>query len=359
MDQLPTLDALLAKIGASDLHLKVGSPPAYRIDGNLHFSELPKVKPDDTEAWAQTLMDDKIRDTFAKDGEVDFGHGSASLGRFRVNVYRQRGSVALVVRAVVSGSKGFVELGLPEAVGRVCKQDRGLVIVTGASGSGKTTSLNAMLDEINSTRRVSIVTLEDPIEMLHRDKMGIVSQREVGVDAVNFPDGLKRVLRQDPNVIMVSELPDAETMEAALYAAETGHLVLASMYTNDATETVTRLIEVFEPHRHHQMRLRFGRNLKMVLSQRLVATADGSGRVPAVEVLTHTDRTFDYIMDSERTAHLEEVMAEGAYYGMRTFDQSLLGMFRDGTISFEEALNHASHPTDFRMAAQKTGLRTA
>ena len=362
MEQLPTLDALLGKlaeIGASDLHLKVGSPPAYRIDGHLHFSELPKVNPSDTQEWSQTLMDDKTRDLFDADGEVDFGYGTPSLGRFRVNIYRQRGSIALVVRAVVAGSKGFVELGLPEAVGRVCKQDRGLVVVTGSSGSGKTTTLNAMIDEINSTRRVSVVTLEDPIEMLHRDKMAIVSQREVGVDLANFPDGLRRILRQDPNVIMVSELRDAETIEAALYAAETGHLVLAAMYTTDATEAVTRLIEVFEPHRHHQMRLRFGRNLKAVVSQRLVAAADGSGRIPAVEVLTETDRTFAYIMDPELTPKLEEVMGEGAYYGMKTFDQCLLQMFRDGALTFEEALNNASHPSDFRMAAQKTGLRTA
>jgi len=362
MEQLPTLDALLAKlaeIGASDLHLKVGSPPAYRIDGHLHFSELPKVRPEDTQEWAQRLMDEKAGELFEEDGEVDFGYGTASLGRFRVNVYRQRGSIALVVRAVIAGSKGFIELGLPEAVGRACKQDKGIVIITGASGSGKTTSLNAMIDEINSTRRVSVVTLEDPIEMLHRDKMAIVSQREVGVDTSNFADGLLRVLRQDPNVIMVSELRDAETIEAALYAAETGHLVLASMYTNDAVETVNRVIEVFEPHRHHQIRLRLGRNLKAIVSQRLVAAADGSGRLPAVEVLTETDRTFDYILDPELTPKLEEVMSEGAYYGMKTFDQCLLQMFREGTITFEEALNNASHPTDFRMAAQKTGLRTA
>ena len=362
MEQLPTLEALLGKlaeIDASDLHLKVGSPPAYRIDGQLHFSELPKVRPEDTTEWAEKLMDDKARGIFEEDGEVDFGYGTPSLGRFRVNIYRQRGSIALVVRAVVAGSKGFVELGLPEAVGRVCKQDRGLVVVSGPSGSGKTTTLNAMLDEINSNRRVSVVTLEDPIEMLHRDKMAIVSQREVGVDTSNFPDGLRRILRQDPDVIMVSELRDAETIEAALYAAETGHLVLSAMYTGNATETVTRLIEVFEPHRHHQMRLRFGRNLKAVVSQRLVAAADGSDRIPAVEVLTETDRTFDYIMDPELTPKLEEVMTEGAYYGMKTFDQCLLQMFRDGALTFEEALNNASHPTDFRMAAQKTGLRTA
>ena len=276
-----------------------------------------------------------------------------------INIYRQRGSIALVVRAVVTGSKGFVELGLPEAVGRICKEDRGLVLVTGSSGSGKTTSLNAMLDEINSTRRVSVVTLEDPIEMLHRDKMAIVSQREVGVDTVNFPDGLRRILSQDPNVIMVSELPDAETIEAALYAAETGHLVLAAMYTNDVTETMTRLIEVFEPHRQHQIRLRLGRNIKAILTQRLVAASDGSGRLPVVEVLTETDRTFDYIMNPELTPKLEDVMAEGAYYGMKTFDQGLLQLFRDGVVTFEEALNNASHPSDFRMAAQKTGLRTA
>ncbi|MCP3996481.1 MAG: PilT/PilU family type 4a pilus ATPase [bacterium] len=362
MEQLPTLDALLGKlaeIGASDLHLKVGSPPAYRIDGHLHFSELPKVTPSNTEEWSQRLMDDKNRELFEHDGEVDFGHGTQSLGRFRVNIYRQRGSIALVVRAVVAGSKGFVELGLPEAIGRVCKEDRGLVLVTGSSGSGKTTSLNAMIDEINSTRRVSVVTLEDPIEMLHRDKMAIVSQREVGVDTINFPDGLRRILRQDPNVIMVSELRDAETIEAALYAAETGHLVLAAMYTNDATETMMRLIEVFEPHRQHQIRLRLGRNVKAILTQRLVAGTDSTGRIPVVEVLTETDRTFDYIMDPELTPKLEEVMTEGAYYGMKTFDQGLLQMFRDGVVTFEEALSNASHPTDFRMAAQKTGLRTA
>jgi twitching motility protein PilT len=362
MEQLPTLEVLLGKlgeIGASDLHLKVGSPPAYRIDGHLHFSELPKVRPDDTRLWAEDLLDEKNRGIFEDEGEVDFGFGTPTLGRFRINVYRQRGSIALVARAVVSGSKGFIELGLPEAIGRVCREARGLVIVTGPSGSGKTTSLNAMIDEINANRRVSIVTVEDPIEMLHRDKMAIVSQREVGVDTDSFADGLRRVLRQDPDVIMVSELRDAETIEAALYAAETGHLVLAAMYTNDATETITRLIEVFEPHRHHQIRLRLGRNLKAVISQRLISTTDGNGRSPAVEVLAENDRTFDYIMDPELTPKLEEVMNEGAYYGMKTFDQSLLQMFRDNVITFEEALNHASHPTDFRMAAQKTGLRTA
>lgn len=362
MEQLPSLDTLLSKlseIGASDVHLKVGSPPAYRIDGHLHFSELPKVRPEDTRQWSQELLDEKNREIFESDGEADFGYGTPTLGRFRINIYRQRGSIALVVRAVVSGSKGFVELGLPEAVGRACREDRGLVIVTGPSGSGKTTSLNAMLDEINSNRRVSVVTLEDPIEMLHRDKMAIVSQREVGVDVVSFSDGLYRVLRQDPNVIMVSEMRDAETVEAALYAAETGHLVLTAMYTNDATETITRLIELFEPHRHHQIRLRIARNVKAVVSQRLVASSDGSGRVPAAEVLTETDRTFDYIMDPELTTKLEEVMNEGAYYGMKTFDQGLLEYFRDGVVTFEEALNNASHPNDFRMAAQRTGLRTA
>jgi twitching motility protein PilT len=362
MEQLPTLDVLLGKlseISASDVHLKVGSPPAYRIDGQLHFSELPKVRPDDTRQWAEELMDQKNRSIFEDEGEVDFGYGTPTLGRFRINVYRQRGSIALVARAVISGSKGFVELGLPEAVARVCREDRGLIVVTGPSGSGKTTSLNAMLDEINSNRRVSIVTVEDPIEMLHRDKMAIVSQREVGVDTLNFADGVRRVLRQDPNIIMISELRDAETIDSALYAAETGHLVLAAMYTNDATETVTRLIEVFEPHRHHQIRLRLGRNIKAVVSQRLVASADGSGRIPAVEVLTDTDRTFDYIMNAELTPKLEEVMAEGAYYGMKTFDQTLLQMFRDGSVSFEEALSNATNPTDFRMAAQRTGVRTA
>jgi twitching motility protein PilT len=325
----------------------------------LHFSELPKVKPMDTVQFAEVLLDDKNRKIYETQGEVDFGYGTPALGRFRINVYRQRGSMALVVRAVTSGSKGFAELGLPEEVGRACHADRGLVIVTGPSGSGKTTSLNAMIDDINSSRRVSVVTIEDPIEMLHRDKMAIVSQREVGVDTESFAEGVQRVLRQDPNVIMISELRDAETIEAAIYAAETGHLVLAAMYTNDATETVERLVEVFVPHRQHQIRLRIARNLKAVMSQRLVSTADGAGRIPAVEVLTATDRTSKYILDPELTPSLEEVMSEGAYYGMKTFDQGLLQMFRSGTITFEEALGNAAHPTDFRMAAQQTGLRTA
>jgi twitching motility protein PilT len=362
MEQLPALDALLAKlgeIGASDLHLKVGSPPAYRINGHLHFSELPKVKPVDTVQWADQLLDDKNRHSYEEYGEVDFGYGTPTLGRFRINIYRQRGSMALVVRAVLSGSKGFVELGLPESVGRACRAERGLVIVTGPSGSGKTTTLNAMIDEINSTRRVSIVTVEDPIEMLHRDKMAIVSQREVGVDTATFADGLSRVLRQDPNIIMVSELRDPDTVEAAIYAAETGHLVVAAMYTRDVTETVTRLVELFEPHRHHQIRLRLARNLTMIMSQKLVNAAEGDGRIPAVEVLTATDRTTDFFLDPELTPRLEEVMAEGAYYGMKTFDQGLLQMFRDNVITFEEALSNASHPADFRMAAQRTGLRTA
>lgn len=362
MEQLPGLETLLGKIseiGASDLHLKVGSPPAYRIEGHLHFSELPRVKPRDTEHWAEQLFDDTSREQFEKDGETGFGYGTPTLGRFRVNAYRQRGSMAVVIRAVTSGSKGFTELGLPEAVGRACRADRGLIVITGPAGSGRTTTLNAMLDEINSTRRVSIITLEDPIEMLHRDKMAIVSQREIGLDTGTFAEGLRRVLRQDPDVIMVSELRDTETVEAAIYAAETGHLVLAAMYTNDATEAVTRLIELFPPHRQHQIRLRLGRTLHLIMSQKLVSAADGSGRFPAVEVLTQTDRTFEYVMDPELTPQLEDVMSEGAYYGMKTFDQGLLDMFRNGLITFEEALTHAAHPANFRMAAQKSGLRLA
>ena len=359
---LPTLEELLTKLNevrGSDLHLKVGSPPAYRIDGSLHLSDLAVVTPQNTETWADQLLPARAKEEFTRHNEADFAYGLASLGRYRVNIYRQRGSINIVVRAVSPASQEITELGLPEAVERLCNEQRGLALVTGPTGSGKSTTLGAMIDRINSTRRANIITLEDPIEILHADKLSIVSQREVGVDTESFSEGLRRVLRQDPDVIFIGEMRDNETVEAALRAAETGHLVLSTLHTNDATETVNRIVDYFPPHQQHQIRLMLASTLTGVISQRLVPRADGNGRVPAVELLINTERVFERIADPARTHTLEEVMADGEYYGMQTFDQALLHLFSAGKVSFQDALAHASHPTDFRLAAQSLGLRSA
>jgi len=359
---LPTLEELLTKLNevrGSDLHLKVGSPPAYRIDGSLHISDLAIVSPQDTETWAEQLLPERAHEEFKRHNEADFAYGLASLGRYRVNIYRQRGSINIVVRAVSPASQRITELGLPEAAERLCNEQRGLVLVTGPTGSGKTTTLGAMLDHINSNRRANIITLEDPIEILHADKMSIVSQREVGIDTESFSEGLRRVLRQDPDVIFIGEMRDNETVEAALRAAETGHLVLSTLHTNDATETVNRIVDYFPPYQQHQIRLMLASNLAGVVSQRLIPRADGNGRVPAIELLVNTERVFERITDPARTHTLEEVMADGEYYGMQTFDQALLNLFSGGVVSFQDALAYSSHPTDFRLAAQSLGLRSA
>jgi twitching motility protein PilT len=359
---LPTLEGLLTKLNevrGSDLHLKVGSPPAYRIDGSLHLSDLAIVTPQNTEEWAIQLLPERSREEFERHNEADFAYGLPSLGRYRVNIYRQRGSVNIVVRAVSPASQQISELGLPETVERFCNEQRGLALVTGPTGSGKSTTLGAMIDRINSTRRANIITLEDPIEILHADKMSIVSQREVGVDTESFSEGLRRVLRQDPDVIFIGEMRDNETVEAALRAAETGHLVLSTLHTNDATETVNRIVDYFPPYQQHQIRLMLASTLIGVISQRLVPRADGNGRVPAVEVLVRTERVFERIADPSRTHTLEEVMADGEYYGMQTFDQALLHLYSAGAVTFQDAVAHSSHPTDFRLAAQSLGLRSA
>lgn len=361
-DAMPTLDELLKKLvdlDGSDLHLKVGSPPAFRIDGTLHLSDLASLRPEDTERYLDHIIPDRLRAEFTATNEADFAYGVASLGRFRVNAYRQRGSVNLVLRAVKPVSEGFSQLGLPAVVERLCDEQRGLILVTGPTGAGKTTTIGAMIDRINSAQRVNIITLEDPIEILHPDKMGIVSQREVGVDTASFHEGLRRILRQDPDVIFIGEMRDRETVEAALKAAETGHLVLSSLHTVDATETVNRVIEFFPPHHERQIRQVLASTLRAVISQRLLPRRDGKGRVPAVEVLVNTERVFDRILDPHQTQTLHEVMADGAYYGMQTFDQAILALYERGEVSFQDALAHASNPTDFKIAAQRRGLMTA
>jgi twitching motility protein PilT len=353
------IDELLAKmreVDASDLHLKVGSPPVMRIDGELHPTSLPDLTPADTEAFANSLFSEMAAAEFRTKGEADFAYGRSQLGRFRVNVYRQRGSVSIVIRRVLSESPGYVELGLPPVLEKLALEPRGLVLVTGPTGSGKTTTLAAMIDHINSTRKVNILTIEDPIEVLHTDKLGIVSQREIGVDTENFAEALKRVLRQDPDVIMIGEMRDAETVRAALKAAETGHLVLSSLHTIDATETISRIVDFFPPYQQKQVRLLLAGMLRGVVSMRLVDRFDGHGRVPAVEVLTMNARVFDRIVDEKNTHTLTDVIKEGEFYGMQSFDQAILGLFKKGTISYEAALGAASNPHDFKVKIEQLGL---
>lgn len=362
VESLPPLDDLLKKlvaVGGSDLHLKVGSPPAIRIDGSLHLSNLPKLTPEDTERFAAEIIPERVAEAFEAHNEADFAYGRSHLGRFRVNCYRQRGSVNIVMRAVSPASKNFSELGLPPAVEQICNETRGMILVTGPTGSGKSTTLGAMIDHINSNRRGNIITLEDPIEILHPDKMSIVSQREVGVDTDSFAQGLRRILRQDPDVILIGEMRDRETVEAALRAAETGHLVLSTLHTIDATETINRIIDFFPPSQQQQVRLLLAGSLKGVLSQRLLPRADATGRVPATEVLINTERAFDRIVDPTQTHTLIDVIADGEYYGMQSFDQSIMALYEAGEVTFQDALAHSSNPADFKLRAQNMGLMSA
>ncbi len=359
---IPTLEELLAKLVAvdgSDLHLKVGSPPVFRIDGQLHLSNLPKLAPGTTESFANEIMPERMVEDFRRTNEADFAIGRTDLGRFRVNVFRQRGSVSLVLRAVSPAMRNFDELGLPPVLAGLAMEPRGLVLVTGPTGSGKTTTLGAVVDYINSNRRVNIITLEDPIEVLHPDKLSIVSQREVGVDTANFGEALRRVLRQDPDVILIGEMRDAETVDAALKAAETGHLVLSTLHTIDATETVNRIIDFFPAYHQQQIRLLLAGSLRGIVSQRLLQRADGKGRIPATEILVNTERVFDRIVDETQTSSLVEVIEDGEFYGMQTFDQNLLRLYEYGLVTYQDALAHSTNPADFKLKVQNKGLRSA
>ncbi len=360
--ETPDLEELLAKLMAvqgSDLHLKVGSPPVFRIDGQLHLSNLPKLDPETTERYAYEILPERMVEDFERTMEADFAIGRAALGRFRVNVFRQRGSVSMVLRAVSPASRNFGELGLPSVMEALAMEPRGLILVTGPTGSGKTTTLGAVVDYINSNRRVNIITLEDPIEVLHPDKLSIVSQREVGVDTHSFAEALRRVLRQDPDVVLIGEMRDAETVDAALKAAETGHLVLSTLHTIDATETVNRIIDFFPAYQQKQIRLVLAGSLRGIISQRLLQRADGKGRIPAVEILVNTERVFDRIIDEAQTSSLIEVIEDGEFYGMQTFDQALLRLYEFGMVTYQDALAHSTNPADFKIKVQNKGLRSA
>ena len=337
--------------GASDLHLKVGAFPVMRIGGELHIvGEAPRLRPEDTLDMAFSIMSNRQKQRFKEISEVDIAYGVSGLGRFRANVFQQRGSVSVVLRVIPDNPKSCSELGLPPVIEQIADVQRGLILVTGATGSGKSTTLAAMIDRINATRSGHIVTIEDPIEFLHPDKKAFVTQREIDVDTRSFAEALRGALRQDPDVILVGEMRDYETIETALTAAETGHLVLSTLHTLDATETITRIVSSFPSHQQKSVRLQLAGILKAVISMRLVRAARGGGRVPAIEVMTTTGLIRDYIINEEKSSMIREAIAAGtSQYGMQTFDQSLFRLFQSGLISLDEALRNASNSDEFRM----------
>lgn len=354
MDESPSLDELLKKlvaIGGSDLHLKVGSPPAYRIDGVLHPAELPSLGTDDTRDLLVALLPDRLKEDVPDITDIDFAFGRAGLGRFRVNAYRQRGSINIVVRSVAPTSRTLIDLGLPTAVASACDQPSGLIIVVGPTGAGKTTTCAAMVDHINDERRNTIITIEDPIEVLHRDKKSIVSQREVGVDTPSFKEGMIAALRQDPDVIHVGELRDQDTIEAALIAAETGHLVISTMYTLDAMETIRRILDSFPPYLERRTRQMLATSLRAIVAQRLIPMNEDHGRTVVAEILVNTEAIQDKLIDPEQTSAILEVMTEGAFYGMQTLDQAIKKKYDSGDVSFSDALIHVADPRSFKIAA--------
>ncbi|MDO3377439.1 type IV pilus twitching motility protein PilT [Geoalkalibacter halelectricus] len=342
---------LALRARASDIHIKAGLPPVYRIDGALKpLPNAPRMVSETIAKMAEGVMNEAQRKKFAETHEVDLAYGVPGLGRFRVNVFSQRGSVSMVFRVIPFKVQNLEELQLPGVLKKIAMEQRGLVLVTGATGSGKSTTLAAMIDYINSNRTCHIVTIEDPIEYLHRDKKSIVNQREVGFDTEGFDIALKSALRQDPDVILVGEMRDYETIETALTAAETGHLVLSTLHTIDAPETINRIVAVFPPYQQRQIRIQLASVLRGVVSQRLVPRADGQGRVPAVEVLVSTARTRELVEDKDKTKLLRDSIQQGfVSYGMQTFDQSLMTLLKKNLITFDEALRQASNPDDFKL----------
>src|ERR1700739_4719950 len=336
---------------ASDLHLKVGNYPHVRGDGELvPLTEQPRVSAEDMLNMAFSMMSNRQKQKFKEAAELDMAYGVAGLGRFRVNVFQQRGNVGLVLRVIPTKIRALEELYLPKVIDNICEAARGLVLVTGVTGSGKSTTLAAMLDRINSSRSEHIITIEDPIEFLHRDKKGFVNQREVEVDTPSFGSALRASLRQDPDVILVGEMRDLETITTALHAAETGHMVFSTLHTLDAVETINRIIAVFPPPEQKQIRLQLAATLKSAVIQRLVKRADGAGRVPAVEVLMSTAYVRECLITPEKTRNIREALAAGtSQYGMQTFDQSLYDLFFQGLISYEVALENATNPDDFKL----------
>jgi twitching motility protein PilT len=336
---------------ASDLHIKVGSPPIMRIYGELvPMHSLPRLTQDESIKIAFSVLKPNQRELFKKKQDLDLAYSVPGLGRFRCNIFVQRGTVGIVFRIIPIKIPNIDELNLPEVLKKIALEPRGLILVTGTTGSGKSTSLTGMINHINENRTYNIVTIEDPIEYLHRDKKSIINQREIGSDTESFSKALRAALRQDPDVILVGEMRDFETIQTALIAAETGHLVLSTLHTTDAAETVNRIIAVFPPYQHQQVRMQLSAVLKGIISMRLVPKADGIGRVPAVEVLVSTVTIKDCVLDSAKSHMITDVIAKGqTIYGMQTFDQSLYDLFKKELITYEEALRRATRPDDFAL----------
>jgi twitching motility protein PilT len=344
----------------SDLHIKADSPPVARVHGDLWaIQSSEQLASSDTEAALKDIASPEILNEFQENGEADFSYQLEGVSRFRVNAFKQRGAVSIALRAIPFQVRTIDDLGLPEVVRRLAEEPRGIILLTGTTGSGKSTTLAAMIDHINSTRARHIVTMEDPIEYLHRDKLSIINQREVGSDTKTFAQAMRRVLRQDPDVILIGEMRDEETVRTALSAAETGHLVMSTLHTLDATETINRIIDFFPPHLQQQARVMLASTLKGAISQRLVPRIDREGRVAVSEVMVVTGRIQDLILNPEETGKISEVIAEGDYYGMQTFDQALLGYVTEGIVSEEVALETASSPHDFKLMLAAGGQRAS
>lgn len=346
----------LVDAGGSDLHCKVGSSPRIRVDGVLCKLDSPELTAADTEQMVEALLRPDLVEEFSRTNEADFAHQLPGVGRFRVNAFRARGACGLVLRRVSVGAIPLVELGLPAVLSSLALEPRGLILVTGPTGSGKTTTLAGMIDHINEHRDVHIMTIEDPIEVLHFDKRAMVNQREVRVDTGDFTIALRAAMRQDPDVILVGEMRDAETVKAALAASETGHLVLSTLHTTDAQETVARVIDFFAPHEQKQIRLSLAGALRGVVCQRLVPRADGLGRCVAMEIAINTGRIAEAIADPDKTSTIHGLIAEGDFYGMQTFDQHLIALVRDGVVTLDAALSAASSPHDLTVELRRLGL---
>jgi twitching motility protein PilT len=348
---------LLNQWDGSDLHLKAGAPPRMRIDGDLRtLVDEPALTPEDTAEIVASITPPRVAESFHRHHEVDFAYSIPGVGRFRVNAFYQRSTVALVFRRVKAVPGTAEELGLPSVIYELADEQRGLVLVTGPTGSGKTTTLASMVDHINHTRACHIVTIEDPIEYLHRDHVAAIEQREVGFDTDSFASAMRVVLRQDPDVILVGEMRDKETAFAALSAAETGHLVLSTLHTINATETISRVVDFFPPYQQSQIRVSLAGSIRGTIAQRLVRRADGQGRAAALEIMVANGRIRQCILDPESTSEIEQIIAEGEYYGMRTFDQSLATLLEEGVITLQEALEVATNPHDLRVVLERRGL---
>jgi twitching motility protein PilT len=338
---------------ASDVHLKVGRPPVLRVNGELITLDMPPLRPEDVKQLAEHIMTPRQVKEFTDNKEADFAIGVPGIGRFRVNVYQQRGTVAYALRSVPYQVKTVEELNLPPVVKHIALRPRGLVLVTGITGSGKSTALAAMLQHINETRHANIITIEDPIEFLHRDNKSNINQREVGTDTTSFAQALRRVLRQDPDVILIGEIRDRETLEVALKAADTGHLVFSTLHTTDAAQTINRVISFYDPHQQSEVRFMLSSALAAIISLRLVPRSDKPGRVPACEILINTAAVRDQIRDMDSSLNIPELIREGTtQYGMQSFDQSLMQWYSQNVISYESAIFFATNPSEFALRTQ-------